>query len=145
MLTSVADAIVAEAHTWLGTPYVPRALIKGVGVDCGGLLYKNYEPYMPLPPFPQDYSADWALHGDKELYLDWIAPYAVQLTAPVRGGFSVFHYGTKYAHGAIYCGGGWYIHAWGRQRQGRVAKQQVRVLMNICNTKAFPPKHFEPK
>lgn len=140
-----AAAVCAEAETWLNTPYVPRALIKGVGVDCGGLLYKCYGLVIPdLPPFPQDYSADWALHGDKELYLDWIEPYATPTPAPVVGGFSVFHFGTKYAHGAIYVGDDYYIHAWGRQRQGRVAKQKSRALMAIGDTRAFPPKHYEP-
>lgn len=137
-------AILAEARSWVGTPYVPRALIKGVGVDCGGLLYKVYEPvFGPFAPFPQNYSADWALHGDRELYLDWIAPFTKQISRPIVGGFSVYHYGTKYAHGAIYTGE-WYIHAWGRQREGRVTMSKPRAMLNIGNSKAFPPKHFEP-
>lgn len=141
-----ADAIVAEAHTWLDTPYVPRALIKHVGVDCGGLLYKTYEPFIgPFEPYPQDYSADWALHINNERYLDFIMPYVTQVPAAVKGGFTMFHFGLNYAHGAIYCGDDWYIHAWGRQRQGRVAKQRTRALMAIGDTKAFPPKHYEPK
>lgn len=141
-----ATAIIAEAHTWLNTPYVPRGTVKGVGADCGGLLHGVYSKFNPaLPPFPQNYSADWALHGDKELYLDWIAPHATQINKIVPGGFSVFHFGTKYAHGAIYCGDDWYIHAWGRQREGRVTKQRTRALMHIGDTVAFPPKHFEPK
>lgn len=142
---SVADAIVAEAKTWLNTPYVPRALIKGLGVDCGGLLYKVYEPfYGPFPPYPQDYSADWALHVNDEKYLDFIQPFVRECCAPAKGGFSVFHFGLNFAHGAIYIGDDWYIHAWGRQRQGRVAQQRTRALMNIGDTKAFPPKHYEP-
>ncbi len=142
---SVADAIVAEAKTWLNTPYVPRALIKGLGVDCGGLLYKVYEPfYGPFPPYPQDYSADWALHVNDEKYLDFIKPFVRPTPAPVRGGFTVFHFGLNFAHGAIYIGDDWYIHAWGRQRQGRVVQQRTRALMNIGDTKAFQPKHYEP-
>lgn len=141
-----AAAIIAEAHTWLNTPYVPRALIKGVGVDCGGLLYKVYEPFCgPFPLYPQDYSADWALHVNNERYLSFIKDLSVEVSSPVAGGFTVFHFGQNYAHGAIYCGNDWYIHAWGRQRQGRVAKQKTRVLMAIGDTRAFPPKHYEPK
>lgn len=30
--------IVAEARTWLGTPYRHQARLKGVGVDCDGLI-----------------------------------------------------------------------------------------------------------
>jgi len=32
------SAIVAEAHAWLGTPFVHQASLKGVGCDCIGLL-----------------------------------------------------------------------------------------------------------
>ena len=31
------DMIVAEARTWLGTPFKHQARLKGVGVDCGGV------------------------------------------------------------------------------------------------------------
>lgn len=141
-----ADAIVASAETWLNTPYVPRAQIKGVGVDCGALLYQVYEPFFgPFPPFPQDYSADWALHVNNERYLAFITDLSDPVDKAVKGGFSVFHFGQNFAHGAIYCGDDWYIHAWGRQREGRVAKQRTRVLMNIGDTLAFPPKHYVPK
>lgn len=139
------EGICAEAETWLNTPYVPRALIKGVGVDCGGLLYKVYERFFgPFDPFPQDYSADWALHSNSERYLAFIMPYVRQVNLVPIGGFSLFHFGQNYAHGAIYVGNDYYIHAWGRQRQGRVVKQKRRALLGIGDTKAFPPKHYEP-
>ena len=32
------DAIVAEAHRWIGTPYRHQASLRGVGCDCLGLL-----------------------------------------------------------------------------------------------------------
>ena len=31
------DMIVAEARTWLGTPFMHQARLKGVGVDCAGV------------------------------------------------------------------------------------------------------------
>ena len=31
------DMIVAEARTWLGTPFQHQARLKGVGVDCAGV------------------------------------------------------------------------------------------------------------
>lgn len=33
---------VAEAITWLGTPYHHQGRVKGVGVDCGTLLCEVY-------------------------------------------------------------------------------------------------------
>ena len=38
MSESVADAVVGEALTWLGTPYRHQGLRKGVGCDCLGLV-----------------------------------------------------------------------------------------------------------
>jgi cell wall-associated NlpC family hydrolase len=32
------EEIVAEARSWIGTPYLHQARVKGVGVDCAGLL-----------------------------------------------------------------------------------------------------------
>ena len=37
------QAVVAEALTWLGTPYHHRARVKGAGVDCGQLLAAVFE------------------------------------------------------------------------------------------------------
>jgi NlpC/P60 family putative phage cell wall peptidase len=56
-----ADAIVAEARSWIGTPYQHQASLKGVGCDCLGLLrgvwraMKGDEPELPPP-----YAPDWA-------------------------------------------------------------------------------------
>ncbi len=54
-------AIVAEARSWLGTPYRHQASLKGVGCDCLGLVRGvcravwGREPES-VPP----YAADWA-------------------------------------------------------------------------------------
>lgn len=139
------ELVVASAKSWINTPYVPRARVKGVGVDCGGLLYEVYNPiFGPFVAYPEDYAADWALHVNNERYLDFIMPYVHEVDAPVVGGFTVFHFGLNYAHGAIFIGDDYYIHAWGRQREGRVAQSKRRAMYNIGDTSAFPPKHYEP-
>ena len=65
-----ADAIVAAARGWIGTPYVHQASMKGLGCDCLGLLRGVWrelagdEPETPLP-----YSGDWAeATGGETLY-----------------------------------------------------------------------------
>ena len=59
------------ARTWIGTPYVHQASVKGVGCDCLGLLrgvwreLRGEEPE-DTPP----YSPDWAeATGNETLYL----------------------------------------------------------------------------
>jgi len=55
-----SDLIIAEAKSWLGTPYKDRHRTKGHGVDCAGLVYmvgknvgavvdKEMEMYSPEP------------------------------------------------------------------------------------------------
>jgi NlpC/P60 family putative phage cell wall peptidase len=64
------SAIVAEAHSWLGTPYRHQASAKGVGCDCLGLVrgvWRAFEGGEPeaVPP----YRADWAEVGGAETLL----------------------------------------------------------------------------
>lgn len=37
-MTITAEEVIQEARTWIGTPFVHGARVKGVGVDCVGLL-----------------------------------------------------------------------------------------------------------
>lgn len=59
--------IIAEARTWLGTPYQHQASLKGVACDCLGLLrglYRFAEGNEPeaMPA----YTSDWAEAGRVE-------------------------------------------------------------------------------
>ncbi len=54
-------AVVAEARTWIGTPYRHQASLKGVGCDCLGLvrgIFRALHGAEPerVPP----YTPDWA-------------------------------------------------------------------------------------
>lgn len=131
-----------DVEAWMGTPYVPKGRVIGVGVDCGGLLYEVYNPYFgPFAPYP-NYTPDWSLHeANGEKYLDFIVPYAHSVPEPVKGGFSLFHIGLRYAHAAIYVGDNQYVHAWGRLRAGSVTKTPMRVMKYLG--KGHPIKHFD--
>jgi NlpC/P60 family putative phage cell wall peptidase len=59
-----ADRIVAEARSWIGTPYRHQASLKGVGCDCLGLLRGVWRSAMGTEPeLPPPYSPDWAEAG----------------------------------------------------------------------------------
>ncbi|MDE2112522.1 MAG: C40 family peptidase [Alphaproteobacteria bacterium] len=73
--------VVALARTWIGTPYVHRASVKGVGCDCLGLLrgvwrelHGGEEPESPPP-----YSADWAEAQGTETLRDALARHLVAI------------------------------------------------------------------
>ena len=96
-------AIVAEAETWIGTPFHHAARIKGAGVDCLMLLAEVYEragiaPHIE-PPF---YVPDWHLHRDAERYLEGLMQYARPIEGPPSSGdVAVFRFGRTFSHGAI--------------------------------------------
>lgn len=142
------ERIVAEAKTWEGTPYVPGAKIKGVGCDCGGIIYQLFGPeFGPFPPFPNNTAPDWALHNNEERYLDFIMPYVYEVSTPLPGDISLFHLGQAYAHAAVLLDNGRYIHAWGRLREGCVIQTPMRSMRAFArkNGRQFATKHFTPK
>jgi len=97
-------AIVAEAKTWIGTPFHHGARIKGAGVDCAQLLLACYGDHGPLGPVDVgDYPPDWFLHQDRERLLEWIHAFC----APVNsdglqpGDIALFRYGRGVSHASI--------------------------------------------
>lgn len=64
-------AIVAEARSWLGTPYRHQASRKGAGCDCLGLVRGVWRGlYGEEPAAPPPYAADWAETGGRETLLE---------------------------------------------------------------------------
>ncbi len=121
--------VIADARSWLYTPYQHKGHVKGVGVDCGALLYHVYEPYFgPFKPFPTDYPADWALHQSAELYLDFIIEYVEPVARPTPGGIAVFHVGRNFSHGAICSDRGKFIHSWGGAGTGCVVETSISFM-----------------
>lgn len=96
-------AIIAEARSWLGTPYRSHARIKGVGVDCAQLPAAVYEAVGLVPHIAPDYSAQAMMHRDEELYLQWVTPHAREIgRADIDpGDFAIWRFGRTYSHGAI--------------------------------------------
>ena len=59
--TPLAEAIVAEARAWIGTPYRHQASLRGVGCDCLGLLRGVWRGVLgPEPEAPPPYAPGWA-------------------------------------------------------------------------------------
>jgi NlpC/P60 family putative phage cell wall peptidase len=67
----IRAAIVAEAMTWLGTPYRHQASLKGVGCDCLGLLRGVWRALHGAEPEAMPaYTPDWAeARGEETLAL----------------------------------------------------------------------------
>lgn len=99
------DAVVAEAMTWLRTPYHHRAAIKGVGADCAMFPIRVYESLDLIPPTdPGNYPQQWHLSRGEEIYLGHLQRLAQPVSsrdAIKRGDFGVWRFGRLFSHGAI--------------------------------------------
>lgn len=108
-------AVVAEARSWLGTPYHHRAAIRGVGVDCALLLLEAFASAQIIDRFDVDpYTCDWHLHRGEERYLNHVEGFTRRLDLP---GEEIRHFpkdfsldpatilmwrvGRTYSHGGI--------------------------------------------
>jgi cell wall-associated NlpC family hydrolase len=129
-------SVLAEARSWLGTPYEHKAQIKGKGADCGSMIHAVYSKFLILRPFPQDYPSDWTLHRSDELYLNFIQEYVTETAQPVVGGLVVFRIGRCFGHGGIVSDKG-VIHAWGRTQRGSVQESKWNFFKEYPVRKYF--------
>ena len=102
-------AVLAEARTWLRTPYHHRARVKGAGVDCLMLLAEVYEragtfemmgidpKTLKIPEYPQDIM----VHRSEETYLEGLGQYSVETGEILPGNIAIWKFGRIFSHAAI--------------------------------------------
>jgi len=77
-MTSIAEQVVAEALTWVGTPYRHQCHHKGLGSDCLGLVRGVYENVTGnATETPPPYAADWGISNNGEMMIDAAHRYLV--------------------------------------------------------------------
>jgi cell wall-associated NlpC family hydrolase len=131
--------IVAEARSWLATPYHHCADVKGVGVDCGMLIVRVFVDAGLCPPFdPRPYSPQWHLHRSEEIYLGFIGDHCAEVIEPQQGDVVVFKYGRCYSHGGIVTQSSplTLVHAY--QPRGRVSEEPLSHNAKLSNPRHAP-------
>lgn len=114
-LDPVRAAIVAEALSWLGTPYHAHARVKGAGVDCVNLLCAVAEGAGLIPPTdPGFYAREWHLTHSPELFADELDKRATRTDWPQPGDVALYRFGRTYSHGAVFLEPGLLLHAYAR-------------------------------
>lgn len=113
----IRAAVVAEAMTWVGTPYHHHARVKGAGVDCAQILIAVFCDALKIvaPVDPGFYSRQWHLHRSEELYRRWLQEAGARRTSTIQAGdVALFKYGRTFSHGAICVNaeGGEFVHAY---------------------------------
>ena len=117
---ALRKAVVAEAESWIGTPFHHAARVKGAGVDCLMLLAEVYERAgvtegHVAPPF---YVPDWHLHQGAERYMEGLLGYTREIAGPPKGpdplpgDIALFRFGRTYSHGAIVAAWPRVVHAY---------------------------------
>jgi cell wall-associated NlpC family hydrolase len=96
-------AIVAEALSWTGTPYAHHGRIKGLACDCAQLPAAVFEAVGIIPHVELQYSPQWMMHRDEELYLDEIRRWAREIDPETvkPGDLVVWKFGRTFSHSAI--------------------------------------------
>ncbi len=124
------EGIVAEALSWLGTPYAHRQRLKGVGVDCAQLPFAVYRACGLLGEGELDpYPAQWHLHRGEELYVDEVVRLGGREVASAQpGDLLLWRYGRTFSHGAIVVEAGGAVHA---------VRGQGVVLADPCRDAEF--------
>lgn len=114
------SAIVAEARSWLLTPYRHQASLRGVGVDCLGLVRGVWRGVIGgEPQVTPAYTPDWAEALGEETLLEAARVHLREIApgAARAGDVLLFRMGlgSVAKHAAIVTGGDTIIHAyWGR-------------------------------
>ncbi len=97
-------ALVAEARSWLGTPWHHRARVKGVGVDCAQFVVGVYSGAGLVDPIETgEYPRDWHIHKDVERFLTSVLPFAREIDegAVKPGDHVLCKIGRVFSHGFI--------------------------------------------
>ena len=96
------EKIIAEAISWIGTPYHHQARVKRQGVDCGTLLIEVFNRCGLIPRVnPGNYSMEWHLHRSDEQYVDWVRQFADEIDSPAPADVAIFQFGRTFSHGTI--------------------------------------------
>jgi cell wall-associated NlpC family hydrolase len=127
---SLRRQIVEEAMTWLRTPYIHLAAVKGVGVDCAMILIEIYKKFGFVPEDfdPRPYAPQWYLHRDEALYMAGMERFSrrIEADAVKPGDVAMFNFGRHAAHGAIVIDDNLLLHA--NRVNGNVELHERRSL-----------------
>jgi NlpC/P60 family putative phage cell wall peptidase len=113
-------AIVAEALSWIGTPFRHAAGIKGVGADCVHFVLRTFQKtgHAPADFAPPKYAREWHIHRSEELILKTLPVYARQIEEKDAGPGDVVLYriGRTASHLAIIVDENCIAHAYSPQK-----------------------------
>lgn len=105
-MTVSRSLIVAEARSWIGTPYRHQASLKGVGCDCLGLVRGVWRELIGAEPErAPPYGRDWAEAAREEAFALAARRHLIEIDPAqfAPGDVLLFRYAPRYPakHAAI--------------------------------------------
>lgn len=141
--SKVRQAIIDESLSWVGTPYHAQAHLKGIGVDCIGLIIGVAKAVGVLAPTyrPPIYSQEWHWHSNEELLQETLTLMqcpCLPVGQHQPGDMLVFQYGRVSSHVGIVLPEGLLVHA--VRDDGRVVAQRLTEALQgrLRAAYAFP-------
>ena len=118
-------SLIDEARTWIGTPYLDQARVKGCGVDCANLIAAVAEANGMAPVVLEPYSNQWHLHNSEEKMINIIKSYGcVEVVDLTPGTLITFQFGQVSGHIGIMVSETTFVHA------DRTAGKVTEVSLN---------------
>jgi NlpC/P60 family putative phage cell wall peptidase len=113
---TLAQAIVAEATSWVGTPYRHQASLKGVGCDCLGLVRGVWRAiHGGEPEAVPAYTPDWAEAAGRETLAEAAARHLTAVSRAEAGAGDLLLFRWREAlpakHAAILVDADRFVHA----------------------------------
>lgn len=122
--------IIAEARTWIGTPWVHQGRLKGIACDCVGMIICVARA---LEIFPPELDATYSRNPQPKLMIDYLNQYLDRIDGPPQPADVLLlrpHRITQ--HLGILTGDNTFIHAIDRHRGVREHILDPRWQRAIC-------------
>jgi len=140
-------AFVAEAQSWLGTPFRDQGDVRGKNgaVDCAMLLVRCAVDTGLVPPLdPRPYPPQWHLHRDEERFLAIVSGFGREVQrAPLPGDVIVWRVGRCFAHGGIVIENNQVIHAYYKTKHVALSALNEVELAFLPGGRPRPFKLFD--
>ena len=145
------EAVIAEALSWIGTPFRDCADVKGRngGVDCVMSLVRWFVDSGMIEPFdPRPYSPQIFLHQEGEPYLEWIDERLHLTEIPEgqerRGDLAVYKVGYSFAHGTLILSDAEIIHAYKKEGCVLTSRRNNPNISQYPRGGIRPVRYFDP-
>jgi cell wall-associated NlpC family hydrolase len=128
---------IAEAFTWVGTPFRDCADVKGPNgaVDCAMLLVRCAAAAGLIDRAfdPRPYSPRWHVHRGEEKFIDFLMKLgAREVGEPRLGDVLVWQFGRCYGHGAILVNREEVVHSYGAAKMCIVSRLDEPTLNSVA-------------